>query len=204
MDLLLTNRDKVRRIIHRRRRLGLDRKDEVWNGRYIIMPDPDNVHQEFVAELVFILTLVVKRAGLGNVYPGGNISDREEKWTSNYRVPDVTVFLNDNPAENRNTHWFGGPDLAIEIVSDNDKSRKKLNFYAGVGTRELLIVDRVPWQLELFRLTDGELVSVGKSSVTDGNVLASEVVPLSFRLVAGATRPQIEARHVDGVQSWTI
>lgn len=204
MDLLLTNRDKVRRIIHRRRRLGLDRKDEVWNGRYIIMPDPDNVHQEFVAELVFILTLVVKRAGLGNVYPGGNISDREEKWTSNYRVPDVTVFLNDNPAENRNTHWFGGPDLAIEIVSDNDKSRKKLDFYAGVGTRELLIVDRVPWQLELFRLTDGELVSVGKSSVTDGNVLASEVVPLSFRLVAGATRPQIEARHADGVQSWTI
>jgi len=76
MDLLLTNRDKVRRIIHRRRRLGLDRKDEVWNGRYIIMTDPDNVHQEFVAELVFILTLVVKRAGLGNVYPGGNISDR--------------------------------------------------------------------------------------------------------------------------------
>lgn len=40
------------------------------------MTDPDNVHQEFVAELVFILTLVVKRAGLGNVYPGGNISDR--------------------------------------------------------------------------------------------------------------------------------
>ncbi|MCX7410051.1 MAG: Uma2 family endonuclease [Planctomycetales bacterium] len=204
MDLLLTNRDKVRRIIHRRRRLGLDRKDEVWNGRYIIMPDPDNVHQEFVAELVFILTLVVKRAGLGNVYPGGNISDREEKWTSNYRVPDVTVFLNDNPAENRNTHWFGGPDLAIEIVSDNDKSRKKLDFYASVATRELLIVDRAPWQLELFRLIDGELVSVGKSSVADGNVLVSEVVPLSIRLIAGATRPQIEARHVDGVQSWTI
>ena len=160
MDLLLTNRDKVRRIIHRRRRLGLDRKDEVWDGRYIIMTAPDNVHQEFVAELVFILTLVVKRAGLGNVYPGGNISDREEKWTSNYRVPDVTVFLNDNPAENRNTHWFGGPDLAIEIVSDNDKSRKKLDFYASVATRELLIVDRAPWQLELFRLIDGVLVSV--------------------------------------------
>ena len=204
MDLLLTNRDKVRRIIHRRRRLGLDRKDEVWNGRYIIMPDPDNVHQEFVAELIFILTLVVKRAKLGNVFPGCNISNREDKWTSNYRVPDVTVFLNNNPAENRHTHWLGGPDLAVEIVSDNDKSRKKLDFYASVGTRELIILDRAPWQLELFRLTNGELISVGKSSVTDGSVLASEVVPLSFRLIAGNTRPQIEARHVDGVQCWTI
>lgn len=204
MDLLLTNRDKVRRIIHRRRRLGLDRKDEVWNGRYIIMPDPDNVHQDLVGSLLTVLRIVISWAKLGNAYPGCNISDREEKWTSNYRVPDVTVFLNDNPAKNRNTHWFGGPDLAVEVVSDNDKSRKKLDFYASVGTRELLIVDRVPWQLELFRLTDGELVSVGKSSVADGNVIGSEVVPLSFRLIAGATRPQIEAQHVDGVQSWTI
>ena len=204
MDLLLTNRDKVRRIIHRRRRLGLDRKDEVWNGRYIIMPDPDNVHQDLVGSLLTVLRIVISWAKLGNAYPGCNISDREDKWTSNYRVPDVTVFLNDNPAENRDTHWLGGPDLAVEVVSDNDKSRKKLGFYAGVGTRELLIVDRVPWQLELFRLTDGELVSVGKSSVADGNALASEVVPLSFRLIAGATRPQIEARHVDGVQSWAV
>lgn len=204
MDLLLTNRDKVRRIIHRRRRLGLDRKDEVWNGRYIIMPDPDNVHQDLVGSLLTVLRIVISWAKLGNAYPGCNISDREEKWTSNYRVPDVTVFLNDNPAENRNTHWLGGPDLAIEIVSDNDKSRKKLDFYASVGTRELIIVDRAPWQLELFRLTDGELISVGKSSVTDGNVLASGVIPLSFRLIAGNTRPQIETRHVDGVQSWTV
>lgn len=204
MDLLLTNRDKVRRIIHRRRSLGLDRKDEVWNGRYIIMPDPDNVHQDLVGELYFLLTLVITRVGLGRAYPGGNISNRADKWTLNYRVPDVTVFLNGNPAEDRQTHWLGGPDLAVEIVSDNDKSRKKLDFYASVGTRELLIVDRDPWQIELFRLTNGELVSVGTSSVADGNVIASAVVPLHLRLIAGATRPQIEVWHTDGVQHWTI
>lgn len=204
MDLLLTQQDTIRRIIRRRRRLGLDHKDEVWNGRYIVMPDPDNVHQEFVAELIFILTLVVTRAGLGRAYPGGNISDREDKWTANYRVPDVTVFLNDNPAENRNTHWLGGPDLAVEIVSENDKSRKKLDFYASVGTRELLIIDRDPWQIELFRLSGGELVSVGTSIVASNSLLTSEVVPLRFRLITGETRPQIEALHVDGVQRWTI
>ena len=204
MDLLLTQRDKVRRVIRRRRRLGLDRKDEVWNGRYIVMPDPDNQHQVFVTELVFLLTLVVTRVGLGRAYAGGNISSREDKWTSNYRVPDVTVFLNDNPAEDRGTHWLGGPDLAVEIVSDNDKSRKKLDFYASVGTRELLIVDRDPWQIELFRLTNDELVSVGQSTIANGHTLTSEVVPLTFRLIAGATRPQIETQHSDGVQRWTI
>ena len=204
MDLLLTQRDKIRRVIRRRRRLGLDRKDEVWNGRYIVMPDPDNVHQDLVGALLTVLRIVISWAKLGNAYPGGNISNRADKWTSNYRVPDVTVFLNDNPAENRQTHWLGGPDLAVEIVSDNDKSRKKLDFYASVGTRELLIIDRDPWLIELFRLTNGELVSVGQSTIANGNVLTSEVVPLSFRLIAGETRPQIEALHRDGVQHWTI
>ena len=204
MDLLLTQRDAVRRVIRRRRRLGLDRKDEVWNGRYIVMPDPDNVHQDLVGALLTVLRIVISWAKLGNAYPGGNISNRADKWTSNYRVPDVTVFLNDNPAENRQTHWLGGPDLAVEIVSDNDKSRKKLDFYASVGTRELLIIDRDPWQIELFRLTNGELVSVGQSTIANGNTLTSEVVPLTFRLIAGATRPQIEARHHDQVQHWTI
>ena len=204
MDLLLTQRDKVRRIIRRRRHLGLDRKDEVWNGCYVILPSPDIEHQDLVGGMLVVLRTVISPVEQGKAYPGCNISDREDKWTANYRVPDVTVFLNDNPAENRNTHWLGGPDLAVEVVSDNDKSRKKLDFYAGVNTRELLIVDRDPWQLELFRLTNGELVSVGKSSIADGNVLTSEVVPLRFRLIAGATRPQIEALHVDGIQHWMI
>ena len=204
MDLLLTERSAIRRIIRRRRRLGLDHKDEVWNGRYIVLPDPDNVHQELVAELLFVFTLIVKRAGLGKAYPGTNITDCDDKWTHNYRVPDVTVFLNDNPAENRQTHWLGGPDLAVEIVSDNDKSRKKLDFYASVGTRELLIIDRDPWQIELFRLTNGELISVGQSTIANSNTLTSEVVPLTFRLTAGETRPQIETKHKDGAQHWTI
>ena len=204
MDLLLTQRDAVRRLIRRRRRLGLDRKDEVWNGRYIVMPDPDNEHQEFVAELVFVFTLIVTRAGLGRCYPGGNITDRQEKWVSNYRVPDVTVFLNGNPAENKGTHWLGGPDLAIEIVSDNDKSRKKLDFYASVGTRELLIIDRNPWQIELFRLQNGELLSVGVSTSSNGNVLTSKTVPFSLRLVSGESRPKLEAFHEDGIQHWVI
>ena len=204
MDLLLTQRDKIRRVIRRRRRLGLDRKDEVWNGRYIVMPDPDNTHQDLVGALLTVLRIVISWAKLGNAFPGGNISNREDKWTSNYRVPDVTVFLNDNPAENRGTHWLGGPDLAVEIVSDNDKSRKKLDFYASVGTRELLIIDRDPWLIELFRLTNGELVSVGQSTIANGHTLTSEVVPLTFRLIAGTTRPQIETQHSDGVQHWTI
>ncbi|MCH7988662.1 MAG: Uma2 family endonuclease [Planctomycetes bacterium] len=110
---------------------------------------------------------------------------------------DVAVYLND-------THWYGGPDFAVEIISPNDRAREKLEFYAKVNTRELLIVDRDPWALELYRLQDKKLVLAGKSTLDDAAVLSSEVVPLSWQLVAGDKRPKIEVTHADGKQSWTV
>ena len=122
----------------------------------------------------------------------------------NYRSPDVVVFLNDTKAENCDTHWFGGPDFAVEIVSPGDRSREKFEFYANVGVRELLLIDREPWRLELFRLQEGKLVEVGRSTVKEPRQLASEVAPLDLRLVPGEQRPQIEVVHHDGEQAWTV
>ncbi len=82
---------------------------------------------------------------------------RPSDWTKNYRCPDVLVFLPGNPAEDRGTHWLGGPDFAVEIMSRGDRSRKKLDFYAKVGVRELLLIDRRPWKLELYRRHDDRL-----------------------------------------------
>ena len=142
--------------------------------------------------------------GLGKVRAGVNVSDREHDWGKNFRCPDVVVYLNDTKAVNHNTFWYGGPDFAVEIVSPGDRSREKLDFYAKVGTRELLIVDRKPWALELYRLQDETLTRVGKSTLTKRDWLASEVVPLKFRLVAGKSRPEIEAVHGTTRKKWLI
>ncbi len=166
------------------------------------MPDPDNEHQRIATMLATILQIIVTMTNQGEVYAGCNVTDREDDWTQNYRVPDVAVFLKGNSAEDRQTHFLGGPDLAIEVVSDGDRSRRKRAFYASVGTRELLILDRDPWQIELFRLQSGELVSVGTATAADGSFLISNVVPLQFRLIAGSLRPQLEVSHSDGVQRW--
>ena len=53
------------------------------------------------------------------------------------------------------TFWYGGPDFAVEVISPFDRSRKKFEFYARVGVRELLLVNRKPWSLELYRLDRG-------------------------------------------------
>jgi len=136
--------------------------------------------------------------------PGVSVSDRKRNWTKNFRVPDVVVFLNGTHAEDCGDYWCGGPDFAIEIVSPRDRTWKKLPFYERVGTRELLIIDRRPWKLTLFRLTEGKLLDAGQSSFDDSLPLASLVVPLSFRLVGDQLRPAIEVTHHDGWQRWLV
>jgi len=190
-----------------RRASGADRFDEVWEGVYMMAPMPNDEHQGIVSRLGAILEEVVGWPGHGKVRPGVNVSDREEEWEHNYRCPDVVVFLQGTRARNCDTHWVGGPDFLVEVISPQDKSREKLDFYARVGTREVLLVDRDPWQLELYRL-EGETFSlVGKSTVqeaTSGAVLQSKAVPLSLRLVPGDPRPQIEVTHHASEKTWLI
>jgi len=89
--------------------------------------------------------------------------------------------------------WLGGPDFAVEIVSPDDASRDKLDFYARVGVRELLVIDRDASALELYRLQGRRMISVGRSIAGDTTTtLQSEVIPLSFRLIEGGARPLIE------------
>ena len=191
-------------VIARRRETGADRFDEVWDGVYVMSPLPNDEHQEVATGITSVLYPTVHMTGLGKVRQGVNVSDRQDDWTKNYRCPDVVAFLNDTRAVNCDTYWYGGPDFAVEITSPYDRTREKFDFYASVGTRELLIVDRDPWALELYRLDGGELRLVGRSTAEQSDVLTSEVVPLSWRLVGGDERPRIEVAHADGVQRWLV
>jgi Uma2 family endonuclease len=164
----------------------------------------DDEHQELVGEFSYLLRTIVVRTGRGTVYPGVNVSDRDGDWKSNFRIPDVAVYMSNTAAINRRTHWQGGPDFAVEITSGDDRSREKLPFYAKVGVRELLLVDRDPWALELYRLRDGQLILVGRSTPEQSDALSSEVIPLSFRLTAGERRPRIEVKRQDGEADWLI
>ncbi len=203
MALFIGDRDVTKRLIRERRAKGLDRIDEVWRGVYFMSPSPNLEHQTFTNRISTALTISIEFAGLGLVQAGVDITDREENWTKNYRCPDVSVFLNETTAIPKGTHWFGGPDFAVEILSPGDRSRKKLKFYAKVGVKELLLVDRDPWALELYRLHEGVLGLVGKSTLENPAILTSQVVPLSYQLEAGEPRPRLLMVHSDGVQRWS-
>ena len=167
-------------------------------------PEANDEHQQLALYLAAILGDVAGWGELGEVRPGINISDREKGWKSNFRVPDAAVFLKGTRAKNCGTHWRGGPDFLVEIVSPNDRSRDKLPFYAGIKTREVLIVDRKPWSLELYRLEDRSLKLVEKCSPGDGGVVSSVVLPLEFGLKKVRNRVRIEVTRTDGPRTWLI
>jgi Uma2 family endonuclease len=204
MEMFVCDPKDMVRIIAERRHMGGDRFDEVWDGVYVMSPLANDEHQDIATKFSTVMTIVVMWCGLGLVRAGVNISDRIKRWKRNYRCPDVAVFLAGCKAVNYGTHWFGGPDFGVEIVSKRDRSRQKIGFYAKVGTRELLIVDRYPWALELYVLRGEELESAGRSTVVDPQTLRSAALPLTFRLVAGDARPMIEVMRSDGSERWLV
>src|SRR4051812_15257061 len=129
MPLLIENPKLVAKLLRQRRLLGADRYDEVWDGVYIMSPMADDEHQRLVGKFTRVFDECVGDAGLGEVRPGVNVSDRVKGWKKNFRIPDVAVRMNNGLARILKNHWVGGPDFIVEIVSDRDRSRQKLDFF---------------------------------------------------------------------------
>ena len=193
MAVLVTDPDLETRLKAERRQTDSDVHDEVWEGLYVMAPLPNNEHQDIQGKFIAVLVDVVGLESPAQITPGVNVSDRDEDWQFNYRGPDVVVYLPDNPACNRDTHWQGGPDFLVEILSVGDPSREKLPFYGKVGVREALYIDRKPWGLELYGPGEpGESLRLAGTTSVGGPALPSRVFPLAFKLIPGDPRPRIE------------
>src|SRR5690349_19077675 len=121
MTLIVTDPRDQQRLIAQRRAMGGDRFDEVWEGDYVMAPIADNEHQGLAGRLVAAFVQLLGNDRQVHVLPGTNVTDRETDWEQNYRCPDVAVFLPGTSAQDRGSHWLGGPDFAVEILSPGDR-----------------------------------------------------------------------------------
>ncbi len=100
---------------------------------------------------------------------------------------------------------MGGPDFAVEVASKHDRTWDKLDFYAAVQTRELLVIDRDPWKLSLLRLENGQLVAVGVSVLPEGKPITSAVLPVTLKLTPRENLvPMIEVQHQQDGRRWNV
>jgi Uma2 family endonuclease len=204
MAVLIHDPDLEREIRAARTAADGDRWNEVWEGVLVVNAAPNDEHQEIQTNLLLPLLLTVGVTGRAKIRTSVNVTDRHPNWTQNYRCPDAVVYMDTNPATNYGTHWKGGPDFLAEIISPGEDPHIKFNFYASVNAQEVLIVDRDPWEIELYQLQYGKLVSAGCSNLQLPAVLSSRVLPLTFQLQPGTARPTILVTHTASGQTWTV
>ena len=204
IPLMVFDPAAAERMLAERRLLGQDRKDEVWDGTYIMSPDPTFSHNMIAFELCSILTQHLKTSG-AMVSPGGNVSDRFQGWEKNYRCPDVIVLFPGNPAKNMDTVLVGGPDFAVEILSPHDRAREKLPFYGKIKTRECLYIDRELECVELYRLNGEQMDLAAQLTAENGLNYTSQVLNLGFQVVAEGTQTILVIHSLtDSSQSWRV
>jgi Uma2 family endonuclease len=119
-------------LLERRRRSGLDRLDEVWEGVLHMVPAPGFAHALITQQLAVILDAPGRVAGLIPTMGEFNLGQDER----DFRVPDGGLH---RPGA-RGT-WLATAALVVEIVSPGDETWEKLPFYAAHDVDELLIVD---------------------------------------------------------------
>jgi hypothetical protein len=102
--------------LERRRALGLDKFDEVWNGVYWVAPHADSDHGLLDDRVAILLHPWAKRAGL--LGSGGfNLGTPDD-----YRVPD-RGFHRSRPG----SAYVETAPVVVEIVSPGDETFTKLS-----------------------------------------------------------------------------
>ncbi len=142
----------------RRRRWGLDRLDEVWEGVLHLVPAPRGEHAYVAQQLAEILSAPARDAGLVPAIGRFNLGESEH----DYRVPDGGIHR-----ERPRGAWFATAAIVIEIVSPGDESWEKLPFYARQGIDEVLIVDPYKRAVHWLTLAAGAYEPTERSSLID-------------------------------------
>ncbi len=168
--------DAPRAVLDERRRLGLDRRDEVWDGVLHVVPPPGGPHQRLSGAFFIVVGPLAAARGLVP-HPETGLYRTE----SDYRVPDQLYCR----AEHLSDRGAEGAELVVEVRSDGDETYRKLPFYAAVGVREVLVLHPRDRTAEPFRAVDGDLRPVSPDA--EGG-LRSDVLGVHLLTVDGRLR----------------
>jgi Uma2 family endonuclease len=145
-------------LLQRRRRSGLDRLDEVWEGVLHMVPAPSHAHASVTQQLAVLLNAPARAAGLEPTMAEFNLGDSEH----DFRVPDGGLHRPGAAAM-----WHPTAAVVVEIVSPGDETWEKLSFYAAHQVDEVVIVDPQKHSVDWLGLERGEFHPVARSGLID-------------------------------------
>jgi Uma2 family endonuclease len=149
---------ELRELLERRKRSGLHRLDEVWEGVLHMVPAPSHGHASISQQLAELLGPLARASGLEPTMAELNLGEDME----DFRVPDGALH---RPGATGT--WHPTAALVVEIVSPGDESWQKLPFYAAHDVDEVLIVDPQERTVHWLALDGGEYRETPRSALIE-------------------------------------
>lgn len=149
---------EIEALLEHRRKTGIDRRDEVWEGVLHLVPVTNLNHARIAAQLQRLLDEPARAAGLEVLMQEFNLGESID----NYRIPDGGVFVPGTSGV-----WIHTAPMVIEIVSPGDESWEKLSYFASRGVAEVLIVDPGERRIDWLALCEDRYEPAGRSELID-------------------------------------
>lgn len=149
---------ELQALIERRRRAGVDRLDEVWQGVRHMVPGPSFEHAHVAQQLGELLGPLARAAGLVPTMHEFNLGKSEY----DFRVPDGGLHRPGAAGL-----WHATAAIVVEILSPGDESWQKLPFYAAHHVDEVLLVDPATQTVTWLALRDGDYQPVQASGLIE-------------------------------------
>ena len=133
---------ELQKLIERRRALGIDLFDEMWERSYHVAPAPSAGHAFLDNVLAVLLHPYAQAAGLTGTGPF-NLGRADD-----YRVPDRGYHR----GQPKGT-WVATAAIVVEIIAPDDETYEKFGFYAAHEVEEIIVADPAARSVAIWRRT---------------------------------------------------
>lgn len=163
---------------------------EVVDGEVIPMHPPILRHVWISQQFLFKIYDYLKDHPIGMVWQDNATyileSDESGQWVKGSVIPDASFILQERIDEHKKIHgeeppaWWLAPDLAIEVVSPNDRHSaimRKVDSYLQHGTQLVWVVDPQNNTIQVYSVSQPTSVML-----REGDTLVGEPVLPDFRI----------------------
>lgn len=156
---------------------------ELVKGELIKMPPAGHYHGRISMNLAVRLDNFVRKNKLGAVY-GADTGFKLESDPDTVLAPDVAFIAQQRVEAVGSTrgYWPGPPDLAVEVISHNDRASRveeKVRQWLNFGTKEVWVVSPTLQTITVYRSATNVVTLTVKDKIEGRDLLSGFELALS-------------------------
>jgi Uma2 family endonuclease len=155
---------------------------ELVRGELIMMSPPGSEHGRIEMNVAIPLGTFVRNRKLGTVF-GGDTGFLIGRDPDTVRSPDVAFVRSERIGDKLGKGFFpGAPDLAVEVLSPNDRAMEvlaKVHDWLDAGCREVWVVDPDTRQVVIHYSRDRIVILTINDEVHGGDIVPGFAMPVA-------------------------